>query len=58
MTPCFEQWLAETDGTTSRRDQAKKDLGPQYEKWLLAAWVGGMECADPVLGKEEGGPSN
>lgn len=46
MAQSFDQWLDEIEVFSTRRERALEDLGPQYEKWLLAAWQGGMWCAD------------
>lgn len=41
MAQSFDQWLDEIEVFSSRRERAIDDLGPEYEKWLLAAWLGG-----------------
>ena len=48
MSQSFEQWLDEVENYATRRERARDDLGPRYEEWLWAAWVGGMDCADPL----------
>lgn len=47
MAKSFDQWLDEIEVYSTRREKAMEDLGPYYEEWLLAAWQGGMDCAEP-----------
>jgi len=47
MSQSFDQWMNEIEVFSTRRERAFDDLGPNYEKWLLAAWMGGMKRADP-----------
>ena len=49
MSQSFDQWLNEIEVFSTRRERALQYLGPNYEKWLLAAWIGGMSCDDPVI---------
>ena len=35
----FDQWLNEIEVYSTRRERAEADLGPEYERWLLAAWI-------------------
>ena len=50
MAKSFDQWIDEIEVFSSRRERAEHELGPDYEEWLWAAWLGGMECADPTAG--------
>ena len=56
MAQSFQQWLDEIEVFSTRRERAFNDLGPKYERWLLAAWTGGMMCADPELNDDEKKP--